>query len=223
MRTNPSVDKMQTDMTPTHMKHRRCTPSRLIKLACRDCRPGTSVVGSVVRPVQEYGIVDLRRFRAPWRLCQAFAAASIEAAPLALLVLTYVQLDGSRRRARKLQLLSGRSLVSYTQVTSVAGCTEFNVTVARAYSKLLGLQGKRHARRRHELEPRHSSRRHLIPGIAVQTARQYPSSCKRLCRASHFLQVMAGTYDSTFRNMRLTKNMYEGSSFMPVERVPRCP
>ncbi|CAE7194702.1 unnamed protein product [Symbiodinium sp. CCMP2456] len=42
----------------------------------------------------------------------------------------------------------------------------------------------------------------------------------------HFLQVMAGTYDSTFRNMRLTKNMYEGSSFIAayaVERVPRMP
>ncbi|CAE7801704.1 unnamed protein product, partial [Symbiodinium necroappetens] len=56
---------------------------------------------------------------------------------------------------------------------------------------------------------------------------QYPHyPAKDFAEHHHFLQIMAGTYDSTFRNMRLTKNMYEGSSFIaayPVERVPKMP
>ncbi|CAE7471106.1 unnamed protein product, partial [Symbiodinium pilosum] len=41
-----------------------------------------------------------------------------------------------------------------------------------------------------------------------------------------FLSILANTYDSSIRNMRLTKNMYEGSSFIaayPVQRVPGMP
>ena len=144
-----------------------------------------------------------------------------------------VTLDSALVESFNKMLLSGRSLVFsnptvHTQVTSApAGSTEFNVTVARAYSKLLGA-----------FVPPRASRTWSTPA----TKRTVPRSWNRRCRSGrsavpslsrqefaehhHFLQIMAGTYDSTFRNMRLTKNMYEGSSFIaayPVERVPKMP
>ena len=51
-------------------------------------------------------------------------------------------------------------------------------------------------------------------------------SQKDFAEHHHFLQILANTYDFSIRNMRLTKNMFEGSSFVaayPVQRVPGMP
>ena len=60
--------------------------------------------------------------------------------------------------------------------------------------------------------------------LGPMLAPQYP--CKDFAQHRHFLQILASIYDSTVRNMRLTKNMFEGSSFIaayPVQRVPGMP
>ena len=150
-----------------------------------------------------------------------------------------VTLDSALVESFNRVLLSGRSLVfSYptvhTQVTSVpAGSTEFNVTVARAYSKLLGAFVTFRATAAPEgitdLEhPGNQANGTSFLESQMQIGSlQYPHyPAKDFAEHHHFLQIMAGTYDSTFRNMRLTKNMYEGSSFIaayPVERVPKMP
>ena len=135
-------------------------------------------------------------------------------------------------RAQPCLLLSDRPHAGDQRACRIHRIQRYGGTrLLEAAGRLRDLQGKRRARRRHGPgAPRHSSRRRLIPGIA-DADRPAPIStlsCKRLAEHHHFLQlqVMAGTYDSTFRNMRLTKNMYEGSSFIaayPVERVPRMP
>ena len=150
-----------------------------------------------------------------------------------------VTLDSALVESFNRVLLSGRSLVfSYptvhTQVTSVpAGSTEFNVTVARAYSKLLGAFVTFRATAAPEGVTDLEHPGNQADGTSFLESQmqigslQYPHyPAKDFAEHHHFLQVMAGTYDSTFRNMRLTKNMYEGSSFIaayPVERVPRMP
>ena len=47
-----------------------------------------------------------------------------------------------------------------------------------------------------------------------------------LAEHHHFLEIMAGTYDSTVKNMRLNRLEYEDTQFIaafPVERVPKHP
>ena len=42
----------------------------------------------------------------------------------------------------------------------------------------------------------------------------------------HFLEILAGTYDSTIKNMRIADNLWNNSQFIaafPVERVPKHP
>ena len=136
-------------------------------------------------------------------------------------------------------LLNGRSLVfSYptvhTQVTSVpAGSTEFNVTVAHTYWNLLGafVTFRANAAPEGVTDLEHPDTQ--ADGTSFLESQtqigplQYPHyPAKDFAEHHQFLQVMAGTYDSTFRNTRLTKNMYKGSSFIaayPVERVQRMP
>ena len=150
-----------------------------------------------------------------------------------------VTLDSALVESFNRVLLSGRSLVfSYptvhTQVTSVpAGSTEFNVTVARAYSKLLGafVTFRANAAQEGVTDLEHPGNQadgtSFLESQMQIGSLQYPHyPAKGFAEHHHFLQIMAGTYDSTFRNMRLTKNMYEGSSFIaayPVERVPKMP
>eukprot|EP00439_Symbiodinium_sp_Y106_P055542 s1258_g7.t1 len=150
-----------------------------------------------------------------------------------------VTLDSALVESFNRVLLSGRSLVfSYatlhTQVTSVpAGSTDFNVTVARAYSKLLGafVTFRANAAPEGVTDLEHpdvqANGTSFLESQMQLGALQFPHyPAKDFAEHHHFLQVLAGTYDSTFRNFRLTKNMYEGSSFIaayPVERVPRMP
>ena len=42
----------------------------------------------------------------------------------------------------------------------------------------------------------------------------------------HFLEILAGTYDSSIKNMRIADNLWNNTQFIaafPVERVPKHP
>ena len=42
----------------------------------------------------------------------------------------------------------------------------------------------------------------------------------------HFLEILAGTYDSSIKNMRISDNLWNNTQFIcafPVERVPKHP
>ena len=125
-----------------------------------------------------------------------------------------VTLDSALEESFNRVLLSGRSLVFHptvhTQVTSVpAGSTEFNVTVSRAYSKLLGAfvtfrtlgdQSNVVAE-----PPRQPGQRHLLLGVADGAGPHAgaPLTQKNFAEHLHFLSILANTYDSSIRNMRL--------------------
>ncbi|CAE7903161.1 unnamed protein product, partial [Symbiodinium necroappetens] len=127
-----------------------------------------------------------------------------------------VTLDSALVESFNRVLLSGCSLVfSYptvhTQTTSVpAGFTEFNVTVSRAYTPSFW-------ERSSHFEPTP-----IIPAngtsflesqmqLGPMQVPHYPA--QDFAEHHHFLHILAQTYDSTIRNMRLTKNMYENESF----------
>ena len=124
------------------------------------------------------------------------------------------------RKSRKLQQSASerRSLVfSYptvhTHVTSVpADSTEFNVMVARAYSKQLGafVTFRANAAPEGVTDLEHPGTQ--ADGISFLESQMQSRSniqiiLKDFAEHHHFLQAMAGTYDSTFRNMRLNKNI----------------
>ncbi|CAE7381591.1 unnamed protein product, partial [Symbiodinium microadriaticum] len=150
-----------------------------------------------------------------------------------------VTLDSALVESFNRVLLSGRSLVfSYptvsTQVTSVpAGSTEFNVTVSRAFTKLLGAfvtfrtladQSNVAALNHPGTQADGTSFLESQMALGPMQVPHYPQ--KDFAEHLHFLSILACTYDSSIRNMRLTKNMFEGSSFIaafPVQRVPGMP
>ena len=150
-----------------------------------------------------------------------------------------VTLDSALVESFNRVLPSGRSLVfSYpavhTQLTSIpAGPTEFNVTVSRAFTKLLGAfvtfrtltdQSNVAALNHPATQADGTSFLESQMALGSMQVPHYPA--KDFAEHRHFLQILANTYDSSIRNMRLTKNMYEGSSFIaayPVQRVPGMP
>ncbi|OLQ10982.1 hypothetical protein AK812_SmicGene5195 [Symbiodinium microadriaticum] len=135
-----------------------------------------------------------------------------------------VTLDSALVESFNRVLLSGRSLVfSYptvhTQVTSVpAGSTEFNVTVARAYSKLLEafVTFRANAAQEGVTDLEHPGNQadgtsSLESQMQIGSL-QYPHyPAKDFAEHHHFLQIMAGTYGSSF------------IAAYPVERVPKMP
>ena len=124
----------------------------------------------------------------------------------------------------------------HTQVSSIpAGSTSHNVTVARAFTKLLGAFVT--FRDTDDLLGECSNLEHPGDGSQFSAnslesqmqlgALQYP----RYPMASdaehfHFLEILAGTYDSTIKNMRIADNQWNNNQFIcsfPVERVPKHP
>ena len=150
-----------------------------------------------------------------------------------------VTLDSALVESFNRVLLSGRSLVfSYpavhTQLTSIpAGSTEFNVTVSRAFTKLLGafvtfrtLTDQPNVAALNHPGTQADGTSFLESQMALGSMQVPHYPAKDFAEHHHFLQILANTYDSSIRNMRLTKNMYEGSSFIaayPVQRVPGMP
>ena len=150
-----------------------------------------------------------------------------------------VTLDSALVESFNRVLLSGRSLVfSYpavhVQLTSIpAGSTEFNVTVSRAFTKLLGAfvtfrtladQSNVAALNHPGTQADGTSFLESQMALGSMQVPHYPA--KDFAEHHHFLQILANTYDSSIRNTRLTKNMYEGSSFIaayPVQRMPGMP
>ena len=123
------------------------------------------------------------------------------------------------------------------QVSSIpAGSTSHNVTVARAFTKLLGAFVSFR-----DIDDANlgecSNFEHAGDGNQFSTsplesqmqlgALQYP----RTPMASdaehfHFLEILAGTYDSSIKNMRIADNLWNNVQFIaafPVERVPKHP
>ena len=108
-----------------------------------------------------------------------------------------------------------------------------NVTVSRAFTKLLGAfvtfrtltdQSNVAALNHPATQADGTSFLESQMALGSTQAPHYPA--KDFAEHHHFLQILANTYDSSIRNMRLTKNMYEGSSFIaayPVQRVPGLP
>ena len=152
-----------------------------------------------------------------------------------------VTLDSALYESYQKILLSGRSLVfayptMHTQVSSIpAGSTSYNVTVARAFTKLLGAFVT--FRDADDLLGECSNFEHPGDGSQFSAnslesqmqlgALQYP----RYPMASdaehfHFLEILAGTYDSSIKNMRIADNLWNNTQFIcafPVERVPKHP
>ena len=129
-----------------------------------------------------------------------------------------VVLDSALVESFNRVLLSGRSLVfSYptvhTQQSSVPnGVAEHNVTVARAFTDLLG-------QRRGLQDP--------LAGQPGAGSLQYPHNpMKGASEHFHFLSVLADTYDDTVRNIDIGRVGYLRHSFIagfPTERVPKMP
>ena len=152
-----------------------------------------------------------------------------------------VTLDSALYESYQKILLSGRSLVfayptMHTQVSSIpAGSTSHNVTVARAFTKLLGAFVSFQDIDDNLGEC--SNFEHPGDGSQFSTsplesqmqlgALQYP----RYPMASdaehfHFLEILGGVYDSTVKNMRIADNLWNNTQFIaafPVERVPKHP
>ena len=153
-----------------------------------------------------------------------------------------VTLDSALYESYQKILLSGRSLVfayptMHTQVSSIpAGSTSHNVTVARAFTKLLGafrvLPGHRRRQPRGVQQLRAPRRRKPVLDEPLEShmqlgALQYPRyPMTSDAEHFHFLEILAGTYDSTIKNMRIADNLWNNSQFIaafPVERVPKHP
>ena len=139
-------------------------------------------------------------------------------------------------------LLSGRSLVfSYptvhTQQSSVPnGVAEHNVTVARAFTKLMGAfvtfwdndaGSKIHllANPGQDVAPIGAARQEdsLLESQMQLGSLQYPHNpMKGASEHFHFLSVLAGTYDDTVRNIDIGRVGYLRHSFIagfPTERA----
>ena len=149
-----------------------------------------------------------------------------------------VVLDSALVESFNRVLLSERSLVfSYptvhTQQSTVPpGVAEHNVTVARAFTKLMGAFVT-------FWDNDAGSKIHLLANVApIGVARQlesqmqlgslqYPHNpMKGASEHFHFLSVLAGTYDDTVRNIDIDRTGYLRHSFIagfPTERVPKMP
>ncbi|OLQ06241.1 hypothetical protein AK812_SmicGene10471, partial [Symbiodinium microadriaticum] len=114
-----------------------------------------------------------------------------------------------------------------------AGATSYNITVARAFTKLLGAfvtfnkTGENHVSNFEypgEAFPNVSAAT-IMEGQLQLGALQFPrNSVKSIAEYHHFLEIMAGTYDSKIRNMRLPN--FDNTDFIaafPTERVPKHP
>ena len=158
-----------------------------------------------------------------------------------------VVLDSALVESFNRVLLSGRSLVfSYptvhTQQSSVPnGVAEHNVTVARAFTKLMGAfvtfwdndaGSKIHllANPGQDVAPIGAARQQedsLLESQMQLGSLQYPHNpMKGASEHFHFLSVLAGTYDDTVRNIDIGRVGYLRHSFIagfPTERVPKMP
>ena len=150
-----------------------------------------------------------------------------------------VTLDSALRESFERILLSNRSLIFsfpslHVQQSSIpAGSTSFNVTVARAFTKLLGAfvtfnkTGENFVSNMEypgEAFPNVSAAT-VMEGQLQLGAIQVPrNAVKSIAEWHHFLAIMAGTYDSKVRNMRLPN--FDNTHFIaafPTERVPKHP
>ena len=150
-----------------------------------------------------------------------------------------VTLDSALRESFERILLSNRSLVfsfpslHVQQSLIPAGSTSYNITVARAFTKLLGAfvtfnkSGENHVSNFEypgEAFPNVSAAT-VMAGQLQLGALQFPrNSVKSIAEYHHFLEIMAGTYDSKIRNMRLPN--FDNTDFIaafPTERVPKHP
>ena len=150
-----------------------------------------------------------------------------------------VTLDSALRESFERILLSNRSLVFsfpslHVQQSSIpAGSTSYNITVARAFTKLLGAfvtfnkTGENHVSNFEypgEAFPNVTAAT-IMEGQLQLGALQFPrNSVKSIAEWHHFLEIMAGTYDSRVRNMRLPN--FDNTDFIaafPTERVPKHP
>ena len=150
-----------------------------------------------------------------------------------------VTLDSALVESFNKVLLSGRSLVfsyptMHTQVSNIpAGTTNHNVTVARAYTKLLGAfvtfrAGTDSQGECANLEyPGPGAHPYNLEAQMQLGPLQYPRSfISSPAEFHHFLEIMAGTYDSSTKNMRIRDFAYPNSEFIaafPTERVPKHP
>ncbi|CAE7519663.1 unnamed protein product, partial [Symbiodinium pilosum] len=150
-----------------------------------------------------------------------------------------VTLDSALVESFNKVLLSGRSLVfsyptMHTQVSNVpAGVTSHNVTVARAYTKLMGAfvtfrQTTDSLGERRNLEyPGPAAHPFNLEGQMQLGALQYPRyPVSSSAEFHHFLEIMGGTYDSKIKNMRIVDQFYPNTEFIaafPTERVPKHP
>ena len=153
-----------------------------------------------------------------------------------------VTLDSALYESYQKILLSGRSLVfayptMHTQVSSIpAGSTSRNVTVARAFTKLLGafvsfrdIDDANLGECSNFEHPGDGSQFSTNPLESQMQlgALQYPRTpMVSDAEHFHFLEILAGTYDSSIKNMRIADNLWNNSQFIaafPVERVPKHP
>ena len=150
-----------------------------------------------------------------------------------------VTLDSALVESFNKVLLSGRSLVfsyptMHTQVSNVpAGVTSHNVTVARAYTKLMGAfvtfrQTTDALGECRNLEyPGPGAHPFNLEGQMQLGALQYPRNpITSSAEFHHFLEIMGGTYDSKIKNMRIVDQFYPNTEFIaafPTERVPKHP
>ncbi|CAE7317175.1 unnamed protein product [Symbiodinium microadriaticum] len=124
-----------------------------------------------------------------------------------------VTLDSALQESFNKVLLSGRSLIfsyptMHTQVSNVpAGVTSHNVTVARAYTKLMGA----FVTFRQLSDSEGECKNLEYPGNPITSPAEF----------HHFLEVMGG-----IRNMRIVDHLYSNDQFIaafPTERVPKHP
>ena len=142
-----------------------------------------------------------------------------------------VTLDSALRESFQRIMTSGRSLVFsfptiHTQLSSIpAGSTSYNIVVSRAFTKMLGAFVTFNKTTEDHVDnfeyPGANANRNL-KGQLQLGALQYP----RTAEWHHFLEILAGTYDSKLRNMRIRDNLFGNTQFVaafPVERVPKHP
>ena len=139
-----------------------------------------------------------------------------------------VTLDSALVESFNKVLLSGRSLVfsyptMHTQVSNIpAGSTSHNVTVARAYTKLMGAfvtfkDADDALGEVMNLEyPAVNGQLESQMQLGALTYPRYPMAS--MAEHHHFLEIMAGAYDSKIRNMRLKPTRVRG--YAVHRRVP---
>ena len=147
-----------------------------------------------------------------------------------------VTLDSALRESFQRIMTSGRSLVFsfptiHTQLSSIpAGSTSYNIVVSRAFTKMLGAFVTFNKTTEDHVDnfeyPGANANRNL-KGQLQLGALQYPRTANESIAEWHdFLEILAGTYDSKLRNMRIRDNLFGNTQFVaafPVERVPKHP